>query len=238
MEELESMRENLNKVLSNNERNVSNIVSITDSITTIAATSEEIFSAVTNVQDQMGRLREECVSLNEQSDMLGAVSEDLKVNMRPVSVIEKDLDDSAKLMGNMVEDVFYMLSNRQFIANVQNAITAHQNWLKTLGNMVKDRECVPLQTDDTKCAFGHFYYAMHPRNKIISPLWSGLADKHRRFHGYGKNAIVALKNQDYARAENEYRSAVKLSDELIGDFKKIVDNAEALEREHLKVFAE
>ncbi len=225
-------------VLSNNERNVSNIVSITDSITTIAATSEEIFSAVTNVQDQMGRLREECVSLNEQSDMLGTVSEDLKVNMRPVSTIEKDLDDSAKLMGNMVEDVFYMLSNRQFIANVQNAITAHQNWLKTLGTMVKDRECVPLQTDDTKCAFGHFYYAMHPRNKMISPLWSGLADKHRRFHGYGKNAIVALKNQDYARAENEYRSAVKLSDELIGDFKKIVDNAEALEREHLKVFAE
>ena len=238
VEELESMRENLNKVLSNNERNVSNIVHITDSITTIAATSEEIFSAVTNVQDQMGRLREECVSLNEQSDMLGAVSEDLKVNMRPVASIEKELDDSAKLMGNMVQDVFYMLSNRQFIANVQNAITAHQNWLKTLENMVRTRECVPLQTDDTKCAFGHFYYAMNPRNKMISPLWSGLADKHRRFHGYGKNAITALKNQDYAKAENEYKSAVKLSEELLSDFKKIIDNAEALEREHLKVFAE
>lgn len=236
--ELEAMRENLSKVLSNNERNVSNIVNITDSITTIAATSEEIFSAVTNVQDQMGRLREECLSLNEQSDMLGAVSEDLKVNMRPVSVIEKDLDDSAKLMGSMVQDVFYMLSNRQFIANVQNAITAHQNWLKTLNTMVKDRECVPLQTDDTKCAFGHFYYAMNPRNKMISPLWNGLAEKHRRFHGYGKNVIVAIKNQDYARADNEYRSAVKFSEELISDFKKIVENAEALEREHLKVFAE
>lgn len=238
VEQLESMRENLSKVLSNNERNVSNIVNITDSITTIAATSEEIFSAVTNVQDQMGRLREECVSLNEQSDMLGNVSEDLKVNMRPVSVIEKDLDDSAKLMGSMVQDVFYMLSNRQFIANVQNAITAHQNWLKTLDSIVKNRECVPLQTDDTKCAFGHFYYAMNPRNRMIAPLWNGLAEKHRRFHGYGKNVITAVKNQDYAKAENEYRSAVKLSEELIGDFKKIIDNAEALEREHLKVFAE
>ena len=238
VEELETMRENLSKVLSNNERNVSNIVNITDSITTIAATSEEIFSAVTNVQDQMVRLREECISLNEQSDMLGNVSEDLKVNMRPVAIIEKDLDDTAKLMGNMVQDVFYMLSNRQFIANVQNAITAHQNWLKTLGNMVKDRECVPLQTDDTKCAFGHFYYAMNPRNKMISPLWNGLAEKHRRFHGYGKNVIVAIKNQDYGKAESEYRSAVKLSEDLLSDFKKIVDNAEALEREHLKVFAE
>ena len=238
VEELESMRENLSKVLSNNERNVSNIVNITDSITTIAATSQEIFSAVTNVQDQMGRLREECVSLNEQSDMLGSVSEDLKENMRPVASIEKDLDDSAKLMGNMVQDVFYMLSNRQFITNVQNAITAHQNWLKTLDTIVKNRECIPLQTDDTKCAFGHFYYAMNPRNRMISPLWTGLAEKHRRFHGYGKNVIVAIKNQDYARADNEYRSAVKLSEELIGDFKKIVDNAEALEREHLKVFSE
>ena len=104
--------------------------------------------------------------------------------------------------------------------------------------MVKDRECVPLQTDDTKCAFGHFYYAMNPRNKMISPLWNGLAEKHRRFHGYGKNVIVAIKNQDYGKAESEYRSAVKLSEDLLSDFKKIVDNAEALEREHLKVFAE
>lgn len=238
VEELEAMRENLNKVLSNNERNVSNIINITDSITTIAATSEEIFSAVTNVQEQMGRLREECASLNEQSDMLGTVSEELRENMRPVAAIEKDLDDSAKLMGSMVQDVFYMLSNRQFIANVQNAVTAHQSWLETLGNIVKYRECVPLQTDDTKCAFGHFYYAMNPRNKMISPIWNGLAEKHRRFHGYGKNVIAAIKNQDFGKAESEYKSAVKLSEELIGDFKKIIDNAEALEKEHLKVFAE
>ena len=68
--------------------------------------------------------------------------------------------------------------------------------------------------------------------------WNGLAEKHRRFHGYGKNVIVAIKNQDYGKAESEYRSAVKLSEDLLSDFKKIVDNAEALEREHLKVFAE
>ncbi|MBD5450347.1 MAG: hypothetical protein HDR28_09415 [Lachnospiraceae bacterium] len=236
--ELGAMRENLGKVLVNNQRNVSNIVNITDSITTIAATSEEIFSAVTNVQDQMGRLREECVALNEQSMGLENVSEDLKRNMQPVAEIEKGLDGSAKLMGQMVHDVFYMLNNRRFITNVQNAISAHQNWLNTLSKMVKTRECLPLQTDDTKCAFGHFYYAMSPRNGMISPLWSGLAEKHRRFHGYGKNVINAIKSQDYMRAETEYKQAVKLSEELIGDFKKIISNAEALEKDNLQVFAE
>lgn len=235
--ELETMRENLSKVLVNNQKNVTNIVNITDSITTIAATSEEIFSAVTNVQDSMGRLREECAALNEQSINLENVSEDLQNNMQPVSEIEKGLDDSAKLMGQMVEDVFYMLNNRQFITNVQNAITAHQNWLNTLNKMVKSRECLPLQTDDTKCAFGHFYYAMTPRNGMISPIWSGLAEKHRRFHGYGKNVINAIKSQDYMRAESEYKQAVKLSEDLIADFRRIISNAEALEKENLQVFS-
>lgn len=235
--ELGTMRENLSKVLVNNQKNVTNIVNITDSITTIAATSEEIFSAVTNVQDSMGRLREECTALNEQSISLENVSDDLQNNMQPVSEIEKGLDDSAKLMGQMVEDVFYMLNNRQFITNVQNAITAHQNWLSTLNKMVKSRECLPLQTDDTKCAFGHFYYAMTPRNGMISPIWSGLAEKHRRFHGYGKNVINAIKSQDYMRAENEYKQAVKLSEDLIADFRRIIANAEALEKENLQVFS-
>lgn len=236
--ELETMRENLSKVLVNNQKNVTHIVNITDSITTIAATSEEIFSAVTNVQDSMGRLREECAALNEQSSSLENVSADLQRNMQPVSEIEKGLDDSAKLMGQMVDDVFYMLNNRQFIASVQNAITAHQNWLNTLNKMVKSRECLPLQTDDTKCAFGHFYYAMTPRNSMISPLWAGLAEKHRRFHGYGKNVISAIKSEDYMRAESEYKQAVKLSEDLIADFRRIIANAETLEKENLQVFAE
>ncbi|MDE7131482.1 MAG: chemotaxis protein, partial [Lachnospiraceae bacterium] len=108
--ELGEIRENLNKVLTNNQKNVSNIVSITDSITNIAATSEEIFSSVTNVQDQMGRLREECSALNEQSAGLAAISDDLTKNMKPVAEIERGLDESAKLMGKMVQDVFYMLN--------------------------------------------------------------------------------------------------------------------------------
>ncbi|MCM1121908.1 MAG: methyl-accepting chemotaxis protein [Eubacterium sp.] len=236
--ELGTMRENLGKVLVNNENNVANIVNINDSITTIAATSEEIFSSVTNVQDQMGKLREECHALNDQSNNLESVSNNLKQNMRPVEEIEKGLDDSAKLMGKMSNDIFYMLDNRQFITNVQNAIIAHQNWLNTLGNMVKSQTCLPLQTDDTKCAFGHFYYAMTPRNALISPLWSGLAEKHRRFHGYGKNVIAAIKSQDFSKAENEYQQAVKLSEDLIADFRQIIANAESLEKENLHVFAE
>ncbi|MCI9430407.1 MAG: chemotaxis protein, partial [Lachnospiraceae bacterium] len=234
--ELGIMQQNLNNVLENYAKNEENITNINDSITTIAATSQEIFSTVTNVHDQMDRLKDECTVLNDQAEDLGTVAESLKKSMEPVSSIEKELDSSAQMMGDMVHDVFYMLDNQVFINTVQNAVIAHQNWLKTLETIVHSKELLPLQTDDTKCAFGHFYYAIKPKNGMITSIWNGLADKHRRFHGHGKSAIEAIKRQDYGKADVEYKEAAKLSTELIGDFNRIIDAAKTLESGNRSVF--
>ena len=234
--ELGIMQQNLNNVLENYAKNEENITNINDSITTIAATSQEIFSTVTNVHDQRDRLKDECTVLNDQAEDLGTVAESLKKSMEPVSSIEKELDSSAQMMGDMVHDVFYMLDNQVFINTVQNAVIAHQNWLKTLETIVHSKELLPLQTDDTKCAFGHFYYAIKPKNGMITSIWNGLADKHRRFHGHGKSAIEAIKRQDYGKADVEYKEAAKLSTELIGDFNRIIDAAKTLESGNRSVF--
>ena len=236
VEELGEMQGNLTKVLENNTRNEAGVADITDAITTVAASGEEIFSAVTNVQNQMSKLNDECEILSKQSSSLEKVSEELKNSMKPVPVIEKELDDSAKLMGDMVQDVFYMLDNQVFINTVQNAILAHQKWLQTLKTMVEHKKCTPLQTDDTKCAFGHFYYAMKPQNKAVSAIWAGLGDKHRRFHGFGKDVIEAIKLQNFAKAESSYQAADKLSAELIADFNEIIRESQKLDETKSSVF--
>ncbi len=228
VEELGAMRENLNVVLANNIRNEESVNKITDAITTIAASSQEIFSAVTGVQDQMGKLNDDCAMLREQSGGLHMVGADLKKNLAPVKEIEKELDESAKLMGEMVKDTFYMLDNQVFINTVQSAIIAHQNWLKNLSEMVEDMECRPLQTDDTKCAFGHFYYAIKPQNTAITAIWDGLAQKHHRFHTHGQKALDAIKQNNTVTANEEFRYAEELSVELIHDFDEIVRIAQEL----------
>lgn len=238
VDELDEMKENLNKVLENNTRNEANVNRITDAITTIAASSQEIFSSVTGVQDQMDRLTEECGVLNEQSQKLQQVAGNLRKDIEPVSVIEKELDASAKQLGGMVHDVFYMLDNQAFINTMQNAVIAHQNWLKALEGIVKSGECKPIQTDDTKCAFGHFYYAMSPKNKAIAEIWIRLADKHRRFHGYGKSVIEAVKRGDNTKAQKEYEGAALLSEELTADFNRIIQLTKELDKDKTAVFME
>lgn len=234
--EIGEMRENLFKVLDNNRKNEKNVANIADSVTTIAASGQEIFSSVTNVQEQMSRLSGDCDSLNRQSQDIAEISEAIRNSTQPLPAVEKELDDTAKKMGTMAQDVFYMLDNQVFIATVQNAVSAHQNWLRTLEDMVRERRCTPLQTDDTKCAFGHFYYAMKPKNKAVAGIWSGLGEKHKLFHNCGKNVMAAIRQGDYDRAEREYQRAAQLSKELTGDFNEIIGQARALEEKKLAVF--
>ena len=234
--ELGQMKENLSKVLDINRANEKNLKGITENVTTIAASGEEIFSTVTNVQNQMSELSKDCVQLEEQVAAMSRVSNDLQASASPVREVEKELDNAAKRMGTMVNDVFYMLDNQVFLNAVQNAVGAHQKWLSTLESMVAERSCKPLQLDDTKCAFGHFYYAMKPRNRAVAEIWAGLRDKHRRFHGYGQSVIDAINRGNYGNAEREVKEAQKLSGELIDDFNRIIDMTKKLDANKLAVF--
>ena len=169
---------------------------------------------------------------------MSRVSNDLQASASPVNEVEKELDTAAKRMGTMVNDVFYMLDNQIFLNAVQNAIGAHQKWLNTLKSMVEERICKPLQLDDTKCAFGHFYHAMKPRNKAVSEIWNGLGEKHRRFHSYGQSVIDAINQGDYDSAEREVMEAEKLSGELIDDFNEIIEKTKKLDANKQAVFQE
>ncbi len=238
VQELGVMQENLDKVLKINQSNERNLTEILEHVTTIAASGEEIFSAVTDVQNQMGEMGEECSHLEKQAESLGEVSAALTVSIEPVQEIEKELDDTAKRMGNMVNDVFYMLDNQVFMDTIRNAVSAHQKWLGNLEGMVRERCCTPLQLDDTKCAFGHFYYAMKPANKEVADIWNGLGEKHRRFHGYGHSVMDAIRREDYSGAEAKLEEARKLSVELIGDFNRILEITKQLEERRLAAFQE
>ena len=236
--ELNEMQENLAKVLEINRSNEENLSDIVENVATIAASGEEIFSTVSSVQNQMNELNSDCMLLEEQVTAMSRVSGDLQSSVSPVKEVEKELDSAAKRMGVMVNDVFYMLDNQIFLNAVQNAVGAHQKWLGTLKSMVEERSSKPLQLDDTKCAFGHFYHAMKPRNRAVSEIWAGLGEKHRRFHGYGHSVISAIDRGDYDSAEREVGEAEKLSAELIADFNRIIEATKNLDARRQAVFQE
>lgn len=234
---LENINERLLNVQKVNTENKESIQNISEAINVTVAAGEEIYSSVLQLEEQAERVEEETVILNEQAGNMAQISDSLQEIIKPITAIESQMDDTAKRMGKMSEDVFYMLDNQMFMNSVRGAIIAHQKWVDILTEIVTEGAIIPLQTDATKCGFGHFYYSIKPKNPQVRSIWDGIEAKHKELHGIGKKALQAVWNGNDASAREAVEDARNRSKELIGEFQKMLSLVEELERQKEQVFA-
>lgn len=217
IQSLNSMAGKIANVWELNDRSKKDISQINESISSMASVSEEISSAMSEMENQ----------LNESTDFMRTVGRDLRQATEPVVNIEKTLDDSLKKMGRMSKDAFYHIKNQEFIEYMDTAISSHQTWLGNLRKIVDSQTIIPLQLDSSKCGFGHFYYAVTPDIPGVLSIWEDLGNKHQKFHTYGRTVIDAINNREYGRARQVYNEAANYSKELIADMQKIIELARA-----------
>ena len=207
-----SMADKINNVWAINDESKRYVSEINQSVSSIAALSEEISSSMTEMENQ----------LKDSSDFMQQVGQDLQKATEPVVDIEKTLDETVKQMGSMTNDAFFQLKNQEFAQYMKTAISSHHTWLSNLKKMVDEQTVTPLQLDSSKCGFGHFYYAMTPTIPGVLPIWEGLGPKHQKFHAYGQSVISAIERGNYAEAERIYVDAENYSKNLIADMEKIL----------------
>jgi len=217
IESLLGMTDKIKNVWQLNSENQQSVSNINESVSSIAAVSQEISSSMTEMQNQ----------LRESTDFMQIVGRDLQEAAKPVVDIEKTLDDTVKQMGRMTSDAFYHLENKEFAQYMTSAISSHHTWLNNLKNMVSSRTVTPLQLDSAKCGFGHFYHAMTPNIPKVLPIWNGLGAKHQQFHKYGAAVINAINSKRFSEAEQIYWEAENYSRELISDMEKILQIAKS-----------
>ncbi len=224
---LNTMTEKIGNVWAINDENQKHVSSVNDSISSLAAVSEEISSSMAELESQTDSIEEQCKCLKDNTSQMRAISKDLQKVTAPIADIEKTLDEAAKQMGTMTDDEFYRMQQKDFARLIGNAIAAHENWLANLKEMVETKSVLPLQLNAAKCGFGHFYYSMTPKRPALKPTWEALEQKHIRFHKYGSDVINALMKEDYAKAKQVYEEANTYSHELIGDLKELKKIAES-----------
>lgn len=233
---LQQINENLTVMVDGNIENRKRLQDINESLTNIAATSEEISSSMNEIEEQAFHLDEKVSGMGNDLHKLKDVSVGLEEVVKPMITIEECLKSANREMGQMALDTFYMPSNRMFIENVGNAIEAHTKWLNALEHMVEIGEAQPLQTDDHRCAFGHFYYAVQPKNPEILSIWKDIREQHKEFHGNGEHVIRLLKAGNKEEAKTYCQKSEAISKKLLKNFEEMVRVAERLEKEEIRIF--
>lgn len=233
---LNQINENLTVIVEGNIENRKRLEAINENLTNIAATSEEISSSMNEVENHAHQLDQKVFSMSLDAKHLNEVSLHLGDVVKPMTEIEENLRSTNKEMGRMALDPFYMPSNQVFINAVTNAVGAHKNWLVALDNMIAAGKAQPIQTNDHRCAFGHFYYAVQPKNESILKIWADLRDKHKQFHANGGQAVMSLKKENVAVAREYYNKAVEVSEYLLKDFDNLIALAEKLDKDGIRIF--
>lgn len=219
---LGTMAEKIETVWEINEANQHNLEGVNSNISDLSAASEEISSLMADLEQRCNNIKEECHVLEGQITDMKTVSTKLKNTTAPIEGIETDMDDAAKFMGQMATDPFYDIGRAEYAKHVTNALAAHSGWLNSLKDIVESREIAPLQSDGHKCGFGHFYYSVQPGKELgFKEIWDGLDAKHLHFHSFGTDAIKAIREGDYEKADAIYAEAEEYSKTLLGDLNEI-----------------
>lgn len=234
--DLESMNQGLKVIGEQNKENGEHVGRIVEYLHTFAALSHEVCNAIINLENQIGLISEESEGIYHQSVKLKDIDNSLSDILEPIKRIEEELDQTVKVLGRMAEDTFYMIENKIFAECVKGAAKAHEKWIDSLKLMAEEQKIRPLQTNEKKCGFGHFYYSIIPKNKEILNIWKKLEEKHRNFHQCGISVIDQIKNERDTHEMVE--KAQRLSDELQKDFADILHITQELDKNGLNVFEE
>ncbi len=224
---LNTMTEKITTVWELNDENQKHLALVNDSISSLAAVSEEISSSMAEMEGQAERIEEQCQELANSTEQMRSVTTDMSLVVSPISDIENSLEQATKIMGGMTKEPFHDLSYETFRQNLANAIVAHTAWLGRLKEMVDTHNVLPLQQNSSKCGFGHFYYSITPKDEALLKIWTPMESKHKKFHNFGTEVVKALFAEDYQKAQSIYREAEEYSKELLADLaamQKICEN--------------
>ena len=203
-------------------KNMNSVNSITVSISSVAANSQELSASLEEAANTVDKINTDIQDISNAADNLDKIGKSLNEMSDLMSDVETKYSQLTARAGKMSNDTRYGLSNNDFLANIEDAVKAHNSWVNTLKTMVQKMEVSPIQTDDHKCGFGHFYHSVTPASSKVTALWSSIDAYHHELHSKGGETIKHIINGDALKANNTYSQAFELSIKIGKAFEEII----------------
>ena len=233
---MNEINEELFNVTNRLNENTHSVSKVNKEIEEAAAFNQQLNASVQEITAASHVLNENAESLHRSSEELEQVGRSLKDASASLGSIENKLDEAAKNAGRLSSTRHWRLPNSSFITAMDRAIAAHKLWVDNLKTMIDDMVILPIQTNDHKCSFGHFYYSVVPSHPEIHQLWDHVGVEHSELHGNAVTIIECIKNQEKEKALQIYERTLELSRDIIDTFAKISEIAQALDSSNEYLF--
>lgn len=219
------------------QTNARSVEHITDSISGAASSGEQVNSALQESSSALESVNSDLQVMADSAVELDTISHSIHGISGSVKAIEEEITSIAAASGKLITEGKYPLSNDDFIHTIQDAIRAHKQWVETVSEMASSMKLSPVQTDEHKCGFGHFYFAVRPSAQRLSALWDNIDTYHHSLHQKGEEIIRQISEKNQSGAIQSAREARRLSEQIIGIFEKIISEIRDMNRRNESVFS-
>ncbi len=229
----DAMSEKIDLIYDTVRRNIEMFESISMSIGEISQSAETITASSEEVKAAMDSLAKDAERLSLLAETIDKVSQDLLVHSKFISALDDNISATIREMFNALKEGYYAVSRAEVIDIINKALKAHENWKNVLREIIEKGELLPLQLDHTKCAFGHFYYAVPMTIAEVAQEWKSIEDIHAKFHESGRKAIEAIKRKNKEEARRYYEEAERISHQMRDIFESILRKLSGLEEKRI-----
>ena len=218
------------------KENAGAVSSIDENLKEVAAYSEEINASSEQVASAMEDTASDVENVAQLTESMSMVSQKLVETGKSMESIEEKLDSVNHTSGQLASNKLYKLTNEDFIININMAIEAHKKWVRSLQSMAADMDIRPIQTNDHKCRFGHFYYALSPSEPGVLNIWRHVEEYHSDLHRTAEVVIDFIKQGNREEATKHVAKAEQLSVKMIGMFTEMIEKVNQLSLDGTLVF--
>ena len=204
---------------------------IADSLSAISARNEELNAALEEMNATIGSVFQDTRRLGELAGEVGASSDSIQETSDTMKAIENEVAELARNGGAIAADRMFNLSNKDLVAAIEAAVTAHDAWMVDLKAIVAEMKVKPLQVDDKRCGFGHFYHSLRPAAQVAQ-IWGIIGDYHHALHEKGRLVIQLVSAGDRPVSGRKPSGGRTLSQKIMTALDGLRHMAEELEEKN------
>ena len=197
------------------KENVSMLKTTIEDVDKITESLGDISEAAKQINQAMESSARDAEKLNYMTQIIQSDATQSAEGAKEISKIDEELSEIVRDMISSLNGGKNAITNEDLHNNLSKAKEAHSHWIKDLKRIVDEMKIYPLQTNSSKCPFGHFYHSIDVTHSDIAKEWVAIDKVHDEFHGMGIKVIDAINSNNSVQANNLYSQAEKQSKELI-----------------------
>ena len=219
---LSTMSEKINAIWDINESNMENMKLIAGNVTSLAAVSEEISSAMQELENQTMEISDQCGQLTETTVQMGEVAGNVTESLGSLYHMHGQLNASLDSINSLSSDPIFHRDERTYYLYMNWMRQSFEGWSSSIRGMIDSGEPLPIPKKIEETIHGRSYELLTPNKKEAMEAWNYIGDAFKKTLKLAEEISAQLRKGNKSECERLHKDFHSLTTKALAELKTVM----------------